>query len=245
MEKLSVEKVPPLYSRVYETIREAIVNGAFSPGEQIVETELAHRLSVSRTPVRDALRQLAKDGLIVQTDGHATVFAPTVSDIAEIYASRAALEGLAAAIATQNALSDLPEELERILEKAIQANENGDVDRVVNLNTKFHSKVIRASRNRLLIQTIEGMHLRTMQSRQLSLCNPEHRSISLKEHRQIVEEIGKGNSEGMQKLVSHHILKAGCRVVQHMGVPKEPSATISYLWRCVEENGLISMLFPS
>jgi DNA-binding GntR family transcriptional regulator len=236
MKNISVERVPHLYLRVYETLKDAIVSGEFSPGEPITETKLAKELQVSRTPIRDALRQLSKDGLIVHQDnGTAVVFAPTVSDVAEIYVCRAALEGQAAAIAAQSLPSGMTDELTEVLQQSVRANENGDVESVVNLNTQLHSKIIHASQNRDLIQAVEAMRLRILQSRRISLRNPSHRATSLKKHGQIVEEISKKNTKEVERLMTQHVLDAGSRVIKFLGIPDDPSPTISYLLQLTEE----------
>lgn len=233
--KLAVEKTPPLYLRVYEILKDSIVNGDFAPGDQIIETKLADEFNVSRTPIRDAIRQLAKDGLVVaQENGVATVFAPTVFDVADIYVTRAALEALAGTIIGTQPTKKYLGNLREILRKSTEAIERGDVRSVVQCNTDFHRTIIYESQNRKIIHTIEAMHLQIMQIRRTSLEKLQHRSTSLSEHIEIVEAFEQGDPTQIHRMVSEHILRAGCRMIQYIGIPEQPSQTIEYLLKFKE-----------
>lgn len=229
--RLSVEKTPPLYLRIYQTLKEAIVRGDLAPGEQIIETKLAEELNVSRTPIREALRQLSKDGLIVtQDNGTTTVFEPTVYDVAEIYIMRASLEAKAASIvAATEDKGRLIHDLYDILSKAEQANKEENVKKFVEYNTEFHQKILYSSKNNRLIENIESIHLQILQIRSKSLSNFNHRSASLEEHYEIVKRLEKGDYIGVKDFVATHILKAGFRVIEFLGVPKETTPSIQYL----------------
>jgi DNA-binding GntR family transcriptional regulator len=234
--KLTLEKTPPLYLRVYQILKDSIVNGDFAPGEQIVETKLAEELKVSRTPIRDAIRQLAKDGLVVaQENGTATIFNPTVFDVAEIFVTRAALEAQAGTIVSKIASRHVLNRLTEIMNRAKEAIERGDVNMVVECNTDFHESIIYASQNKKIIQTIEAMNLHIMQVRRTSLKKIQHRSTSLNEHLEIVQTLKTGDAFHINQMISQHILRAGFRMIQDMGIPEVTSPTIDYLLGFSEE----------
>lgn len=228
--KLILDKTPPLYLRVYQILKDSIVNGDFAPGEQIVETKLAQELQVSRTPIRDAIRQLAKDRLVVsQENGIATIYSPTVFDVADIYVARAALEAQAGTLVSKFASKEVINKLDEIMNRAKEAIEKGDLEKVVECNTYFHETIIYGSENQKIIQTIEAMNLHIMQVRRTSLKKIQHRFTSHNEHLEIVRTLRKRDSLQINQMISQHILRAGSRMLQNMGIPQNTSPNIEYL----------------
>ncbi|TDF93165.1 GntR family transcriptional regulator [Paenibacillus piri] len=151
MDSYRIEKPAPFYDQLYRSIKQMIVDGIFKPGERIVESRLARDFNVSRSPIREAIRALEKDGLIqVDDKSRIIVYTPTLQDVEDIYQCRMALESMAASLTVRRA-SDV--ELQRIEETLRQTRirieaEGGYVkEEVIGLNTRFHSLLIEFSGN--------------------------------------------------------------------------------------------------
>src|SRR5690625_4831100 len=141
--RLRIEKTIPMYLKIYELLKNEIVYGDIPPGNELVETRLANEMGVSRSPVRDALNLLVRDGLAVNMENCVIkVITTTIIDIAEIYITRAALEAQSAANASTNVDKEFTNELRAIVEKSEKANKEDDVKVIVDCNTHFHQMII-------------------------------------------------------------------------------------------------------
>lgn len=143
-------------TEVYEELRRAIVEGAIRPNERLIENDLAERLNVSRTPVRESMLRLAGDGLITSHRRGWVVREHSASEIREVYEIRAALEGFAAALAAQRATDQELEAIERIHQAYIESIEASARGTLVAHNDEFHEAVITAAGNRLLAERIRS-----------------------------------------------------------------------------------------
>jgi len=190
----------------YELVLEAIDNGVYQPGDRLVESELADRFGVSRTPVREALQRLETQAILVR-DGRSMVVASLDHDqLGELYAVRAQLEGLAAQLAAQHAA---PEEI-RILQDMV-AQDAALVDDPAGLaraNRRFHRQIHLASHNRYLIRQLESVH-RTMALLTTTSLAAEGRGVdALAEHAAIVEAIANRDKNSADIALRDHISKA-------------------------------------
>jgi len=142
---------------VYASLRDAIWEGRFAPGERIGEEEVARSLGVSRTPVREALRRLQERGLLAIGAGRSLVVAElSKSQVIELYAMREILEGSAARFAAQHANEAEIDMLHRLLDELDKHAD--DARMLVALNRRFHGAICEAAHNRYLTQTLDGMH---------------------------------------------------------------------------------------
>jgi len=213
-----VARRAPLYEQIYQSIREAISSGAIGPGEVVSEAGIAAHLGVSRTPVREAIKQLVREGLLkVRSDGVAYVPDASPEDVAEVYAIRGVLEGLAAAITARNMDERLAQELSSLVRQSEEALQRGDVQRVFELNTAFHDLLVEASGSDLLRALIDRLRDRLVRYRNWSLRRPDHARISVEEHRTIVELLLKRDCRAVQEFVTAHVHRAGLRVVRERG----------------------------
>lgn len=190
----------------YELVLEAIDSGVYQPGDRLVESELAERFGVSRTPVREALQRLETQSILVR-DGRSMVVASLDHDqLGELYAVRAQLEGLAAQLAAQHAA---PEEI-RILQDMV-AQDAALVDNPAGLaraNRRFHRQIHLASHNRYLIRQLESVH-RTMALLTTTSLAAEGRGVdALSEHAAIVEAISNRDKNAADIALREHISKA-------------------------------------
>src|SRR3712207_5004872 len=136
----------PLRRKVLETLRAAIVDGRLAPGARLVERELIDRMAVSRTVVREALRQLESEGLIeVMPHKGAVVRELTLAEANDLYAIRAVLEGLAARLFVENASSAEVEALERALADTVAAYAGGEPAAISDAKSRFYDLLFRGS----------------------------------------------------------------------------------------------------
>ena len=187
----------------YSLILEAIDAGLYRPGDRLVESELADRLGVSRTPVREALQRLETQSMLTR-DGRSLIVASLDhNQLAELYVVRSELEGLAARLAAQHAS---PEEV-RVLRGMVEDDHRllGDPVALSRANRRFHKQIHLASHNRYLVQQLDLVH-RSMALLATTSLAAEGRDItSLEEHDAIVQAIADRDGELACTTLRHHI----------------------------------------
>ena len=187
----------------YDLILNAIDVGVYRPGERLVESELADRFGVSRTPVREALQRLETQALL-RRDGRSLIVASLDhNQMAELYEVRAELEGLAARLAAKHAG---PEEV-RVLYGMIEEDQAllGQPRELSLANRRFHRQIHLASRNRFLVQQLEMVHRSMALLAETSLAADGRGQMALDEHRSIVEAIEAGNGEAADQRLKEHL----------------------------------------
>ncbi len=206
---IKLDNYKPLRELVFESLREAIITGKLGPGERLMEIQMAEEMGVSRTPVREAIRKLELEGLVVMIPRKgAYVAGLSLKDIADVFEIRGALEGLAAGLAAERITDGELEDLERYLVKISEEIETGDLNRVVETDTDFHSLIYGASRNNRLSQIISNLREQIQRFRTTSLSYPGRMKIAVEEHRKIVEAISSRDGELARKLAQEHIENA-------------------------------------
>lgn len=206
---VKLDSYKPLREVVFESLREAIIRGMLKPGERIMEVQMAEELGVSRTPVREAIRKLELEGLVVMLPRRgAYVAGISVKDIADVFEVRAALEALAATLAAMRITDDELEELERSLVEIAEVSDSQDIEVVVAKDTRFHDIIYRASRNAWLIQIVSHLQDQVQRFRMATLSRPGRTKEAVEEHKKIVEAISERNSELAAQLAREHIENA-------------------------------------
>jgi DNA-binding GntR family transcriptional regulator len=194
---------------VFASLRDAIWEGRFAPGERIAEEEIAKSLGVSRTPVRDALRRLQERGMLVVGASRSLIVAElSTPQVLELYAMREILEGSAARFAAQHASEAEIDILQRVLDEFDKHAD--DALMLISLNRRFHRAICEAAHNRYLIATLDGMHdaLALLHSNTFRL--PNRRSASDAEHCRIVRAIARRNPDEAEQAARNHV-----RAAQH------------------------------
>ncbi|MFT4150448.1 MAG: GntR family transcriptional regulator [Paracoccaceae bacterium] len=191
----------------YSLILEAIEGGVYKPGDRLVESELAERLGVSRTPVREALQRLETQSMLTR-DGRSLIVASLDhNQLAELYAVRTELEGLAARLAARHATD---EEI-RVLRSMAQedhALEGGDPRALARANKRFHRQIHLASHNRFLVQQLDLLHRSMALMATTSFAAEGRDAAALDEHDRIVRAIEARDGEAAQSALRSHISKA-------------------------------------
>lgn len=191
----------------YELILEAIDTGLYGPGDRLVESELAERFGVSRTPIREALQRLETQSLLAR-DGRSLIVASLDhNQLSELYVVRSELEGLAARLAARHATA---EEV-RVL-RAMIADDRARLDDPVALarsNRRFHRQVHLASHNRYLVQQLDLVYRSMALMASTSLAMEGGRAgAALDEHAAIVDAIEAGDGEAAYAALKAHISNA-------------------------------------
>lgn len=197
---------PASLKDAYGLILEAIDTGVYRPGDRLVESELADRFGVSRTPIREALQRLETQSLLTR-DGRSLIVASLDhTELAELYVVRGELEGLAARLAAAHAT---PEEV-RVLQMMLEEDRAliGDPQALSRANRRFHKQIHLASHNRFLIQQLDLVHRSMALLATTSLAVEGRGAGTLDEHTAIVEAIAAGDGEAAASALRNHISRA-------------------------------------
>lgn len=216
MKKIETETVDSglLRALVFSEIESAILKGEFSIGDSLVEMKLSDQLGVSRTPVREALRQLELEGLVrtVPNKG-AVVVGISEKDIRDIYDIRMRIEGLAARWAAEYITKEELDTLREVVELQEFYAAKGDAAQVWQLDSRFHTILYGATRSRPLMQTLSGFHHNIQKARELSFKREGRGRASVKEHRAILDAVAAGDGSAAEALAEEHIKNAKASVM--------------------------------
>ncbi len=219
---VKLDNYKPLREIVFEHLREAIIKGVLKPGERLMEMQLAEEMGVSRTPVREAIRKLELEGLVIMVPRRgAYVSDLSIKDVAETFEIRGALEAMAAGLAAERINDDELEEIERILVKISESIEKNDIKAVIEHDESFHAILYKASHNDRLVQIISNLREHIQRFRSTSLTAPGRLKAVLFEHRQIAEAISERNAELAQRLAQEHIENAENALMEWIKEHKE------------------------
>ncbi len=198
-----------LRSRVFHILEQNIISGVYPSGMALNEKQLCNEIGVSRTPLREALSQLELEGLVESTPNKgAVVLGVSTQDIDDIYTIKLELEGLAAQLAAERITADELTELEETVSMTEFYINKGDVNKVVELDSRFHDIICKASKNRPLRNMMSSYHNFVKLARHKSLTKPERIPQVLTEHRSIMQAIAAGDSNLARSLAVEHSSKA-------------------------------------
>lgn len=198
--------IKPSHKDAYDLILEAIDTGQYRPGDRLVESDLAERFGMSRTPIREALQRLETQSLLSR-DGRSLIVASLDhNQLAELYVVRAELEGLAARLAAQHATN---EEV-RVLRDMVEADRAliGDPQALSRANRRFHKQIHLASHNRYLVQQLDLVHRSMALLASTSLAAEGRGEMALQEHAAIVAAIDARDGGGAETALKTHISQA-------------------------------------
>lgn len=197
-----IKKIP-LNERVYRTLMELIANGTFPAGTELKEQHLAKQMNVSATPVREALKKLASDGLIEIIPYHgAVVRTLNQREITEAYACREALERLAVSEAIEHME---PQDIQNLYELIESYRDSEDSSEIFAASQKFDEYIYQMSQNHILRELLGMLKGTISRDKKYSSSNIERRSAIYEEHRAIVEAMEVRDKTRAQEAVSIHI----------------------------------------
>lgn len=224
--KKTIEKHLTLREKILETIRDAIASGVLKPGEKVAEPELAERFGISRTPIREAFRQLESEGyLTVIPRKGAVVVSFSSKEVEEFYAIKSILEGYAAHCACMKLTDREIAKLEAINDKLQQLAEEGDIKHFFKVHNDFHELFRKAADNEKLDEMISGLVGKFQRLRYESLSKPGRMIVSVQEHNKIIDAFKIRNPELAEQLVRKNA-EYGGRVLMDGGEYVRPLSPV-------------------
>ncbi|NLW36834.1 MAG: GntR family transcriptional regulator [Syntrophorhabdus aromaticivorans] len=197
-----------LREQVYRKLRESILNIALEPNKRLIEEKLAAEMGTSRTPVREAIQKLEKEGLIHKLPrGGFAVNVITNEDIEEVFGIRSVLEGYAAYLATTRATDDDLRLLENIVKKQEECIDQAETDEIVRLNTEFHDILYKSAKSKKLYTIINDLRDFIYRYRILVLRYEGMASIAIQDHKDMIAQMKARNARRVEKLVRKHIVR--------------------------------------
>ncbi|MCR5595961.1 MAG: GntR family transcriptional regulator [Lachnospiraceae bacterium] len=197
-----------LRGRVYNRLREDILSGKLKENEELREISIGEELGVSRTPVREAFRQLELEGLItIVPNKGAFVTGITGKDVKDIYMIRSHLEGLCARLACDHITDEQLEEMEENIYLGEFHASKGHMDQMAELDNRFHDILYEACDSKMLENLLKDYHQYVLRIRKKTL-STSRGTVSNEEHRAIMEAIKNRDYEQAEKLANLHINNA-------------------------------------
>ncbi|WP_351235092.1 GntR family transcriptional regulator [Streptomyces sp. NPDC002133] len=198
-----VTRPVPLRQAVYETLIELIVNGSLTPGQHLVESELAEQLGVSRQPVREALQRLQTDGWVdLRPAQGAFVHSPTPEEATQLLSVRAVLETHSAHGAALHATEQDVTRLWELQEAGIAALTADDARGIVEANAALHGFITQLSRNKVLAELIRQVD-RRVRWYYMPIARPRGKD-AWNEHATLINAIAEGDAERSEQLMRRH-----------------------------------------
>ncbi len=204
--ELNMNDFLPLRDVVFNTLRQAILRGELQPGERLLEIHLANKLGVSRTPIREAIRKLELEGLVLMIPRKGAVVAEiTEKSLRDVLEVRRALEELAMKLACEKILDGEIEELKAASREFEDALKTGDVTVYAEADVKFHDIIYRTTDNQRLIQLLYNLREQMYRYRVEYLKREDSHETLLAEHQYIIETLEKRDASEAVKAVCAHI----------------------------------------
>ncbi len=196
----------PLRDAVFETLRDAILKGVLSPGQHLMEMQLAYQLGVSRTPVREAIRMLELEGLVnmVPRKG-ARVAAISEKSLCDVLEVRRALEELSVRLACTRMGRDDLEKLDSINQQFIRSCQSDDVVQIARIDESFHAVIYEAADNAKLLQLLNQMQNQMYRYRIEYIKMKERRQILVEEHKKIIHSLARRDADVAAEATRTHI----------------------------------------
>lgn len=196
----------PLRDVVFNTLRQAILRGELKPGERLLEIHLANKLGVSRTPIREAIRKLELENLVIMVPRKGAVVAEiTEKSLRDVLEVRRALEALAVQLACEKILDSEIEELKVAAKEFEEALKTGDVTVYAEADVKFHDIIYRTTDNQRLIQLLYNLREQMYRYRVEYLKREDSHEILLAEHQHIIQMLAQRDEARAVEAVCAHI----------------------------------------
>ncbi|WP_197280069.1 GntR family transcriptional regulator [Bacillus sp. FJAT-27251] len=206
----------PLYQQAYKELKKLIVTGKLQPGEKVIMSKLAEQYEISRTPLREALRQLQSEGLIVQEQSMMRIVELDKKDFLELYQTRLVLEKEVISSITNLIPDEGFAKMETVLKESEAAMKQGDPLKILELNTQFHELMLSYCPNQRLIQLLN--HVRSLLLIYRANINKKSKNNQeiLKEHKEILAALKAGNKLEAVKLIEKHLLNDQTRGLEDL-----------------------------
>ena len=207
-----------LSGKVFDALENEILTGELERGEVLSENKVSARLGVSRTPVREALLRLEQEGLVKTEPGKgAVVLGITLGDLLDIYEIRIRIEGLAARFAARSITDSQVREMRDVVDLQEFFASKGDSQNLRDLDSKFHSMIYKFCTSRVLTDTLTSLHHKIERFRRMSVETGGRGSLSVEEHKEIVEALAAHDEDLAEKLLIEHIQNARNKLFEMIG----------------------------
>ena len=204
--EMEMDEYLPLRDVVFNTLRRAILKGELKPGERLMEIALADKLGVSRTPIREAIRKLELEGLVVMAPRKgAKVASITERDLNDVLEVRKGMEVLAISLACKRMTGEELEKLEIIERDFQRLIESGNLTELAEMDVKFHDTIYQATNNQRLVQLLNNLREQMYRYRMEYLKDIAVRRTLAEEHKAICQALRERNQQQAEKYVSIHI----------------------------------------
>lgn len=198
-----------LRGRVFHRLREDILSGKYREGDELKEVAIGEELGVSRTPVREAFRQLELEGLIqIIPNKGAYVTGITEKDVKDIYMIRSLLEGLCARWACEHITDEQMEEMEENIYLSKFHADKGHLEQLAELDNRFHEILYEACNSKMLEHQLRDFHEYVLRVRKKTLANANRGPKSNEEHEMLMEAIRAKDANKAEKLANMHMINA-------------------------------------
>ena len=205
-----------LRGRVFHKLREDILSGKYEENEELKEVAIGEELGVSRTPVREAFRQLELEGLIqIIPNKGAYVTGITEKDVKDIYMIRSLLEGLCARWATEHITPEQMGEMEENIYLSRFHAQKGHLEQLAELDNRFHDILYEACNSKILEHQLKDFHQYVLRVRRKTLASKNRGPKSNEEHEQILLAIKAGDADKAEMLANRHMINAYDNMVKN------------------------------
>jgi len=196
-----------LHGSAVETLRAMIVSGQIQPGDPLREQELCDELGISRTPLREAIRTLAREGLVKLYPNRSAICAPVdIAEVGDLFQTISHLESLGAMLACQRATDDDIEAIFELHRRMMKWFEQRQLRRYIEANQAIHRSLIQASRNVVLIEMWELLVPRVERARLLANLYPDRWHAAVDEHERMLVALKARDGNALAVLMSDHYL---------------------------------------
>lgn len=204
--EVTMNEYLPLRDVVFQTLRQAILRGELKPGERLMEIHLANKLGVSRTPIREAIRKLELEGLVLMVPRKgAEVAEITEKNLRDVLEVRCALEELAVQLACDRMDKRGIRDLQKAAENFKATLDSNDITKIAEADVAFHDIIYMATDNKRLIQLLNNLREQMYRYRIEYLKKKECYPQLLREHQDIIQAIANREREKATKITSQHI----------------------------------------
>lgn len=204
--EVTMNEYLPLRDVVFNTLRQAILRGELKPGERLMEIQLANKLGVSRTPIREAIRKLELEGLVLMIPRKgAEVAEITEKSLRDVLEVRRALEELAVELACEKITPEQIQELRDAAASFRDSLQEGDITRIAEADVKFHDVIYLATDNQKLIQLLNNLREQMYRYRVEYLKRSDFHQQLMDEHEEIIETIERGQKDQAVQVVCQHV----------------------------------------
>ena len=222
---MTMDEFLPLRDVVFNTLRKAILTGELKPGERLMEIHLANRLGVSRTPIREAIRKLELEGLVIMMPRRGAVVAQiTEKSLKDVLEVRRALDALCVELACDRISDEEEELLKEACEDFERATETKDATVIAKADVAFHDIIVRATGNQRLIQLINNLSEQMYRYRFEYIKDEKRHDSLVEEHRIIYESIVKRDKEKAAETAKLHIDNQEKSIIRQIRLEQEQTA---------------------